>query len=182
MIEQPYSGRATITDNFSGIELIIPAKKNWFVVPFLCFWLIGWTVGIVMVSKTMFSVAKSGPPLLFLIVWTTMWTLGGCAVIYYLVWSLFGKEIITVGNGLLTITKKGAMFSKPKNYDLAYISNMIAKEQPLYTQGRNNFRTMMNRGTICFEYGMKTIRFGDALDEAEARHIIELLRTKKLIQ
>ena len=181
MIEQPFSGRANITDNISEIELIIPAKKNYSLISIMILWLFGWVFGAIMAGKTFINPEHSGPPILFMTIWMTGWTLGGLGVIYFLVWSLFGKEIITIGNGLLTISKKGAMFSKAKSYELGFISNMLAKELPLYSQSRNTLMSILNRGTICFEYGMKTIRFGDALDEAEARHIIELLRTRKFI-
>ena len=133
-----------------------------------------------MVSKTLFR-ADIAPVNLFLIVWLVLWTLGGFAVINILVWFIFGKEEITIGNGVLTIVKKATLV-KPKSYDLAHISNVYAKEQPVYGNRMNGSRSLFNRGTINFEYGLKTVRFGDALDEAEARHIIEMLRAKKFIQ
>jgi hypothetical protein len=33
-------------------------------------------------------------------------------------------------------------------------------------------------GTIAFDYGAKTFRFGGGLDEAEASHLIELLKSR----
>ncbi len=44
-MELPYSGRSVISELYNGIEIHIPARKNWFIVVFLSFWLCGWAVG-----------------------------------------------------------------------------------------------------------------------------------------
>ncbi|MDQ3110812.1 MAG: hypothetical protein M3R17_13040 [Bacteroidota bacterium] len=180
MIEQPYSGRAVLTDTLGELQMVISSKKNWLIIIFMSFWICGWLWGLITVSsKMLFQTAHIGANLIIL-AWLVMWIIGGFFAINVVVWMIFGKEIITVGNGILTIKRTGTLFKKAKSYDLPHISNMHAKEQSLYMQRSNSVRSMLNRGAINFEYGMKTIRFGD-LDEAEARHIIELLKTKKFI-
>jgi hypothetical protein len=178
MIEQPYSGRAIITDNFNELTLIIPSKKKWPITIFYCFWLCAWAFALIMVFKIFLR--GPGPAVAFIAIWLIGWITGGLFIANQVVWALFGKEIVTVGNGILSIRKTGTIFRKTKSYDLAHIANVYAKEESVYTR-RNSFRELNNRGTINFDYGMKTIRFGE-LDEAEARHIIGLLKAKKYIQ
>jgi hypothetical protein len=180
MIEQPYSGRAVITDNLSEINMIIPARKNWIMIIFLSFWLCGWLFGAVMVTATMFRTHNVAN--LFIGVWLLFWLSAGFVIMNIVAWQIFGKEIVTIGNGIISIRRTGTLFRKNKSYDLAHVTNVYAKEQPLYNRGYNNTKSLFNRGTINFEYGLKTVRFGDGLDEAEARHIIEMLKAKKFIQ
>lgn len=182
MLEKPYAGRASITDNFNGIEIVVPAIKNWFVIPFLCAWLGGWAIGLFSAGKMILLPNTPTVALLFIFFWLIAWTFGGVFFIFSLIWSLKGKEIITVGNGMLTIEKKGAPFLKARSYDLREINNMGIKQDPLMAYRRMSIQSpYMKKGTISFDYGFKTVRFGEALDEAEARHIIELLKNKKLI-
>lgn len=39
----------------------------------------------------------------------------------------------------------------------------------------------LNTGTLRFDYGLKTVRFGGGIDEAEANFIINKLKEKKFI-
>ena len=41
-METPYQGRAIINECFDGVEITIPAKRNWFLVIILFF---GWAAG-----------------------------------------------------------------------------------------------------------------------------------------
>ncbi len=39
------------------------------------------------------------------------------------------------------------------------------------------YHRFKNRGTIRFEYGFKTIKFANDMDQAEANHILETFRS-----
>ncbi len=180
-MEQPYSGRAVINESFGEIQILIPSQKNWFAITFLCFWLCAWAFGLVMAGTTMFR----GGPALFMGVWITFWTLGGLMAMSIVVWQIAGKEIITAGNGTLTIAKKGVPFLKPKMYMLSEVRNIYAHEPELnYAFGRRAQLPFpyRNTGTIHFDYGLKTVRFGEGLDEAEGRYLVDLMKKKKLVQ
>ena len=47
-MERPYKGRATIQDNITDLQIIIPAKRNWFIILFIGAWLGGWLFGEIM--------------------------------------------------------------------------------------------------------------------------------------
>ena len=46
---------------------------------------------------------------------------------------------------------------------------------------RSNFGAFSSIGTIRFDYGLQTIRFGGGLDEAEAKYIIQKLKYRHLL-
>lgn len=44
-MERPYKDRATFQDNFTDLKIIIPAKRNWFIILFIGTLLGGWLMG-----------------------------------------------------------------------------------------------------------------------------------------
>ena len=44
-MEKPYKGRAIVEDKITGLRIIIPSRKNWFVILFVGAWLGGWLMG-----------------------------------------------------------------------------------------------------------------------------------------
>ncbi|OYU95212.1 MAG: hypothetical protein CFE21_12980 [Bacteroidetes bacterium B1(2017)] len=188
-MEKPYSGAATINESFEGFEIIIPTKKNWFVILFLGFWLCGWVFGevfaLTMLTGLLFGKMEFAN--LFMLVWLGGWTVGGFFAIKTFLWNLKGKEIITIGMGQLKIEKKGLLLAKPKTYDLIESKNFRAQEDNNGTDGiwgmqRNSFAAFNSGGTIRFDYGLKTIKFAGGIDEAEANYIIEKLKTAGILK
>jgi hypothetical protein len=51
-MELPYTGRAIFDDNFGNITTIIPTKKNWFIIAFVCVW-----IGLGFLAKLRFQEA-----------------------------------------------------------------------------------------------------------------------------
>lgn len=183
-METPYGGRAIITEHFDKIEIIIPGKKNYFLLAFFSVWIFMWFFGETSVAST---IGTGGPPDLFLIVWLTGWTIGGIFVLSTILFMLFGKEIIEAGQGVISIRNQALFFLSPKVYDLNEAKHIRAVEEFSMYNGfqfgrrQNGLRSTFNSGTIKFDYGLKTVKFGNDLDEAEARHIIERLKTKRIL-
>jgi len=186
-MELPYAGRATIDDNFNTLDISIPSKKNWFIIIFLSFWMCIWLVSIVAIPLTLFTDDSKTPiPFVFVSLWLCGWTVGGFFVFRTLLWNAIGKEVITISQGIMTIDRKGVIFYKAKSYDLSEARNFRVQEDPatsIMPYGMSPLRTwrMGNTGTIRFDYGMKTVKFGEGVDEAEGSYLLEKLRAKKLI-
>nr|WP_067057838.1 hypothetical protein [Mucilaginibacter sp. L294] len=183
-METPYGGRAIITEHFDKMEIIIPGKKNYLLLAFFSVWIFGWFFGETMAAAT---IGNGTGPDLFLLVWLTGWTLGGIFVLSTILFMLLGKEVIEAGQGVISIQNKALFFLSPKVYDLNEVKNIRAVEEfSMYHSfqfGRrqNGLRSTFNSGTIKFDYGLKTVKFGNDLDEAEARYIIERLKSKKIL-
>jgi hypothetical protein len=184
-MEPAYTGRAIIQDNITSLVITIPTKKNVFIIGFFCVWLLFWLLGETMVSGSILGGNQQsfGP---FGIFWLCGWTIGGAFAISVLIWNLFGKEIITFSMGAMTIQRKGSVFYKAKTYDLNEAHNFKIDPVPqmdYFNRNRSvNNVFNPNTGTIKFDYGMKTIRFAEYMDEAEAFYILDVLRNKKLIK
>jgi len=122
----------------------------------------------------------------FEIFWLCGWTIGGIFALNMLLWNLIGKEIITVFPSAITIRRTGSIFFSNKTYDLNEAKHFRAEQNYYQNNYWGNRSTNdffgQNNGTIKFEYGLKTIKFGDGIDEAEANYILKQLRDKKLIQ
>jgi hypothetical protein len=182
MIEKPYEGRAKV--NFDGISLLIkiPSKKNWFIIIFLAAWLGGWFMGETSAINELRSGDNAGVNS-FMLFWLFGWTVGGLLAITILLWSLFGQETIEIKSGVLSISKGildlGLL---KKNYDLNNIKNLELNIEP---SGMESFFDQKKKigdfwgftgGKIRFDYGMKTIKSGIGIDEAEARYLIDKIK------
>jgi hypothetical protein len=183
-METPYSGRAIVKEYFDRMEVVIPGKKNYFLLVFFSVWLFGWFFGE---TTTAASIGNDTGPDLFLLVWLTGWTLGGIFVFSTILFMLLGKEVIEAGQGVISIHNKALFFLSPKVYDLNEVKHIRAAEEFSMYHGfqfgrrQNGLRSTFNSGTVKFDYGLKTVKFGNDLDEAEARYIIERLKDKKIL-
>jgi hypothetical protein len=181
-MEVPYAGRATITEHFDKVEIAVSPKKKMFFILFFCVWLCGWFFA----EKSVFrEVSKAGYSD-FTFIWLIMWTIGGLFCMYSLWVMLAGKEIIEAGQGVIAIKNRALFFMPGKVYDLKEVKN-IRIEEPAedddFTFGRRQRLKLdlTNVGTIRFDYGMKTIKFGNGIDEAEGRHIVDMLKSKRIL-
>lgn len=186
MMVKPFVGKAKVKDTYSGYKIEIPAPRNWFVIIFMTAWLGGWAMGWMFAFTTIISEIRAPMGVdLFLLFWLTGWTVGGFFAIKTLYWMILGKEIITIQNGKLQIERRGDILGKSKIYDLGAAENFQVRTTPQFSffhQNRENSPFMMNKlGTIQFDYGLKTIRFGIGIDEAEGRFLLDKFKSKELI-
>ena len=188
-MEKPYTDRAILNETIRGFEIVIPAKKNWFVIIFMSAWLGGWLMGEIFALGAVtgllgFGSSKAAPAGLFLLFWLVAWTAGGFFAIRTWTWLIAGKEIITVQHGQISVEKKGALFSQPKTYDLNEVKKIRVQEDDTgnYWGKRNNIWNLNSGGTIRFDYGLQTIRIAGGIDEAEADYILKKLTEKRLLE
>ena len=174
----PPAPRFTVETTLDGMRVVIPAKRNLFVVAFMVVWLCGWAVGEVTVTGFLRELFSSEGGLVaapFLLFWLCAWTLGGAAVIGFMLWKLVGREVITFEHGVMTVAKRIGPFSLPKRYDLAHVRDARVSPPPVTRRrGRNAF----TGGMIAFDYGARTFRFGADLDEAEAKYLLDVLHPR----
>jgi len=182
-MELPYQGRAIIEDNFDSVRITIPSKRNYFITLFMCVWLCGWFFGETTAIRTVLNSTNRGADM-FMIVWLTGWTLGGIFVLKTIYWQFLGKECIEIGKGVLIMKRQGDPLSKTTFYDLNSCESFRIQDDQINTGfGRYNwsFNGRNTIGTIAFDYGMKTIRFGENIDEAEGKYLLNLLIQKNIL-
>ena len=179
MIEKPSVGRAIIKQTFNGLVIEIPSKKNWFVILFLLAWMGGWVMGELFAINSLFDAGSPINVNLFLLFWVVGWTIGGAFAIYVMLWQLFGKEIINLDKGVLSIENSIKGIGRKKQFDVKAIKSIdLSMESDMMHEGNYNYSLRgFSGGRIKFDYGMKTIKFAKGIDEAEAKMIIEKLKS-----
>jgi len=186
MIEQPFSGRATLDFNGRSLKISIPSRKNAFIILFFCVWLVGWFFGEKSALTEILrseNIAANG----FLLFWLIGWTIGGLFALAILLWTAFGEEIITFDDRILQVGKGFFNFSfRTKKYETKHLKNLVLNPSSggdinsLFSQKKIGDFWGITGGKISFDYGMKTIKFGIGIDEAEARHIISEIKRLNL--
>ncbi|MBT3424304.1 MAG: hypothetical protein HN431_15995 [Bacteroidetes bacterium] len=186
MIEKLNNGRSKVESFGNTLKITIPSKKKWFIILFLGAWLGGWFFG----EKSAIEGITDSDNILadgFLLFWLAGWTVGGSLAILAILWLLFGSEIILLERGIIKISK--GLFNTPllsKSYEVNHIKNfrIISPVEPnadFFGIKRNMVDYLGYKGGILsFDYGMKTIKFGIAIDEAEAQYLVEKLGKKGL--
>ena len=188
---RPPGPRSTISHTFEGPRIEIPAQRSWFLIVFLSIWLCGWFLGEAFALGSVlswifgwqlggeafsvedFAGAGGAGPGLFILLWLVGWTLGGGFALYTWLWNLAGKEIVTLDSQALTHRRQIARLGLTRRYDVTHIKDLrVAPPQ----RSRRGAHGTPFGGTIAFDYGSRTVRFGQGIDEPEAKDLVELLK------
>jgi hypothetical protein len=159
--------RSSLIDSGVGLEIRIPAARSWFTLLFLPVWLVGWAWGWWSAFENLFlrPVAHADGSI-FLMVWMVGWTIGGLAALVTLLWMLAGHEVVRAETGALRIRKEIFGIGFTRTFDITQVKLMRYAPPPPSRWG-------FLGGHIAFDYGMKTYRLGQGIDEPEARQIAQ---------
>lgn len=178
-VVEPGKGRAILEPTGTGLRIIIPAAPAFFSTAFLGFWLIGWAVGEVMVSRQLLGGLPGNdgpfPASLFLLAWLALWTLGGFWAISAFLWALTGKEVIELTSTTLKRRKQLPIFSRSKEFAVANIARLrpaTLVDEASWSRRQNVSTMSFKDGTIAFDYGRDTHHLASGLDEADAQYVI----------
>jgi hypothetical protein len=175
----PAAPRATSRHTQDGLEISIPAKRNFALVLFLGAWIVGWSFGEIFVTRELL-IGHDAAPKAFMGAWLVMWTIGGACAIYTWLWTLKGREIILLRPDALVIKRDLLGFGWPKEYDIQHAKNF--RVAPM-SMNPIDFASALNfwgvgGGPIAFDYGAGTVRMGSGLDEAESRSVVTQLTSE----
>ncbi len=126
------------------LELRTRGPGRYFAAAFLAFWLCGWAAGeafaLWLLAKGVIALLTGAPldrghaPLqvgaalaigAFLLVWLSLWTLGGIAAGAELLRLLFGVDRIVVGSGRLTVTWSRGLFRRTRMFERHAIRRVV---------------------------------------------------------
>ena len=122
----------------------------------------------------------------FLLFWLGGWAVGWAFAFSILAWACFGRETVTVTGDAMTVTRKATWWRREKRFTRERIERLRLDVGPGVLQtmfslpSRDYFRQSLEiwglgGGSIVFDYGARTHRFGNKLDDAEARQLSSLL-------
>lgn len=171
-INSPTTARLSHHRTTSGLGIEIPARRNYFVLVFLAVWIIPWTIGGLFAGYELIFGGSSIGEDLFLLVWMVGWAFGWAFVAYYILWQLFGYEMVFVTAGSLVLERRIFISFRRKIFAVTQIENMKSN----VNSRTADKKSAIGNPSICFEYGAKTIRFAFDLDTADTRYLLEILK------
>ena len=160
-------------------KIIIPARRNWFVLIFIPFWLAIWTVGGMAAFYDL--LANPGSPRLFLTIWLIGWAIGWLFAASWLGWNISGREELSVTNDALVKGWRVLGFGREKRYDLSQIRGLSVGTPPFpYGQMRISYPPFlpMTFGPLKWNYGASTVYAASGLSEGEAEMILVELQKR----
>lgn len=179
-------GRARVERRPSALVIVIPARRDWPLLLFLLVWLGAWITGGVNVISGLMSGDRDDGSTAFLLCWLGGWVLGVLFAVSVVWWTLFGRETISCDQTSLTVTRAAWPFRRSKRFRrdgierirgdafAGVLKNMFSWPRDAWRHGLEMWG--LGGGSIVFDYGARTHRFGNKLDEAETRQLVELLR------
>lgn len=170
----PSVSRVTVTDGPGGLGLLIPPRRNWFIILFMAFWLCMWAVGEIMVPIQFLKGEIPGITVIFILAWLGVWTIGGALAIYLWLWNLMGRQIITMKGHTLTTRREIGGYGFDKEYDLTRVRDLRVSAMGRSAWDYSGILEFLGLGggLVAFDYGAKTYRLGAGLDEAEAKFVV----------
>lgn len=182
---EPAKGRAKIVDLGNEMQIEIPLRPRgtvgWFYWIFLLVFLLAWVfLGFVILGAVFVSPQeKDKPPILFMLGFSLMWLIASVLLGSWCLQLFLGREEILVTPQELRIRRRP--FGKQLRYRLPEVKNLRVLEDLLAASGDWLFLWWMwlpYQGVLAFDYGASTVRFGVALDPAEARQIVAAIRKR----
>ena len=182
--------RVTVSDDeIGGFRVSIPARRNVPMILFLGLWLCGWAVGEVVVPAGAIAAMASGHgkmaggqgPLV-LLVWFPFWTVAGLMVMFALWWNFAGREVVIFSDGVMVVKREVGAVQRSRSYDLAGVRNLRYSPlvyNPFSISGSWHYQFQMlgfGGGSVAFDHGSDTHRFGNSLTEREAARLIATIR------
>lgn len=164
---EPLAGRITSDLTAGNTTIVIHQRRNWLVVVGCILFLAVWTYS----GLTPIALWLTGPELpieLALIFWLGIWVPIEFAIIFVLLWYMFGKSVISTS--LTELARYDVMlFAFPKlTYDLALVQNLR------WDLGSSTAKdgTLIEDGALNFEYKSNTVLLMKKIEKNEGQHII----------
>ena len=163
--------------SITGIELHILAKKEWGSLILLPLWLAGWTFGGIMAMKWILHPEPSTPRA-FIWVWLVGWASGESWAVYQWFWTAFGKEIVQIREGALTVKRDIFGCGRSRSFPVGTVTNLRASGMFPSASYWDNYlaQLKLGGGTVGFDSKGQTQRFGIQLTEPEAQEVVRELK------
>ena len=121
----------------------------------------------------------------FLGLWLVFWALAWVVTASVLGWNLIGRELITATGTELVVERRAGPYHTEKRFARDRIKRLRTDARRRRPAGRftgltDSWKAQweiygVGGGTVVFDYGARTHRFGSKLDEAESRLLVEHL-------
>ena len=172
MDDSPSAG-LTLTDLPEGLEISIPAPRNWVLLIFLAIWLSGWAFGEISAIRSLIRSNGDYASAGFLAFWLLGWTAGGSVALVLLLWMAVGREKIHVTADAFMIRREVLGIGRMRRCEMATIRRLRVEAQQPPTPRNARW---INMGFIAFDCGDSTVRCGIASTPEQAQQIVDRIR------
>jgi len=157
--------RMSVAQTEDGLGIHIPPMRNYFAAGFLALWLCGWATGEIFAAR---QIVHGGITGLFLLIWLVPWTLAGAAVLWAMLWQIFGIERLFV--------TAGALVREWRLLGLGRRRVVPGDEIRAVTIAGGGGSDLVGIGTIRVATTGRSLRIGSGLTRHEAELVTELIR------
>ena len=172
------NARATVLDEAGVLRITIPAKRRWFLILFLILWLSMWLYAGVAAAGP--QVTREGEPHFFRVIWLVFWAAGSLFALFTLLWMLAGREVARVEGPEISLRREIFGLGRSREFEVAAVRNVRSSVVPFNPWDPSSALMFwgLGGGTIAFDYGPKTYRFGAGLDESESKSLAEMIGSR----
>lgn len=171
-VVEPGKGRAIINNDDAGLRIIVPAEIRILPLAFIAVWSFIWVGGGISIFVRLWRDGLNAEP--FGLAWPLIWVFGCGWMLYSLLWTFTGREIIELRSTTLNYCRQTWLIRQRREYAVANISNLRATAlsyADLYSPRVMPFASF-DRCAVSFDYGGATHRVAMSLREADAKHLI----------
>lgn len=173
---EPLAWTTTLSEDDGHLRIVMPVPRPWRVIAFLLLWLVGWTLGTIQAFTGRLPDSSVFP-------WLAGWIVGILAI-DSLLYLLFGRETVFIGDGTLTIARKAPLYTRTQRFRVEHLRNLRAVPRPvppspwratppLWQSQDSTLRLFgITGGHLALDYGKRTIVFAPGVQEDEARQLI----------
>ena len=169
--------RSRVESVGGGIEVTMPSRRNYVFAALQVVWLGFWVYALVAIVPPMFhETVRNPPPMAFMWIWIVGWVAGGCFIFALFLWTIAGLERVTVTPDGVLLRREAAGVGLTRHFDVKSVRALRVVDNVDNNVSFGGFGRGdpfgLRSGSLAFDYGAKTIRFGSGVDAAEAKYII----------
>ena len=178
----------TLEETSDGPAIEIPSPFIWPLALFFLVWLGGWTAGEVSAAKALYGIIKSAEhwtallPAAFLVVWLAGWTIGGIFAWSIFLFSLNGREVVTLSGDKLRVRPEtffGLGWTRKFPVPGMTPAKVVSLPQGKTPGGADASGLPPPRlACIAIASAGKTWKLGLGLDEQRARELLHTLNSR----
>jgi len=166
---QPTSSRLKITTSDSSVEITnVINNSKWDILllglPLVIYWISFLYLSFTMIKKDLNSVYGYDTPSL-LYIFPMLYLFGAILLTFAVVHRFTFSEIIYVSEKDIVISHRSRIFRRLWRYSAEHIQDLRTSTSPI-------------NHPLAFDYGAKTIMFGQGLSESEGKRILKEIQTR----
>ena len=166
------------------LTISVPSPRPWVLSIFVGLGVVFFIIsGVIILGGLVTNSDGFEGPIFLLVILIIFWTVAGGLMIYQFAWQISGKEVIEITTQSIIISRVVLSLRTPKEFSSEYIKDLRASTSNVdlnpYLVGYSGFYGWRYElGSLAFDYGSRTFRFGSGIEEAEARQIIAEIQQK----